>query len=334
VASSDGSDLLNFTEISLSNETSRTKSSRPPTMADTNELNTTNEVNDDNEVNDTTKPNEPREASEPTEPGKIGLRDVCSYAVVINTRLSNENGSVQIEGVYTDFRDAVTNLKSARLEMQHGWIAPTDRDTREAYPYRNKIGAIWSDDGQFLGWGYAWFDPRGGDSVHRVWIARIRVWCRVGEETTPVFDSDDERDLLDDTSDIEFVAFGQQLPGGARFDEDTKDLIFPGEEEQESEEDELAEDDQAEDGLEGDGSEEDALDEGELDEDELDEDAPVWREQTGFHDPDKEEEVFGIEDYDHEYPDWEGEEPDYGEDDVQEDRDEEYELRKLHKKGL
>jgi hypothetical protein len=83
-------------------------------MADTNELN---------------EPNEPREVSEPIEPGKTGLRDLCSYTVVVNTRPRNGKDNITIEGVYTDFRDALTNLKSARLAMEDGCIAPTNRDT-------------------------------------------------------------------------------------------------------------------------------------------------------------------------------------------------------------
>jgi hypothetical protein len=297
------------------------------------------------DMNDLNNTDEPREAGEPTEPGKTGLRDICSYAVIVNTQPGNGDDSIVIEGVYTDFRDAVANLKSARLEMEDGWIAPMDRDTREAYPYRNKIGAVWWED-QFLGWGYAGFDPRGGDSVNRVWIARTRVWFRMGDETTPSFDSDDERDLLDDTSDIGFIAFGQELPGNARFDEDSQDVIFPGEEEQDGEEDGcvqhgLVEDDPAEldfawNELAMDELAENALHKNGLEGDELEGDEPEvysfhkhYREQS-----EDDQEIFdrGIEEEnDHEYDDYD--EAD-SEDDVQEDWDDEYELRKLHQRGF
>jgi hypothetical protein len=323
-------------------------------MADINELNSTNQLNGTNQLNDT---NQPREVSEPTEPGKTGLRDLCSYAVVVNTRPSSGNDNITIEGVYTDFRDAVTNLKSARLAMEDGWIAPTDRDTREAYPYRNKIGAIWSE-GTLLGWGYAWFDPRGGASVNRVWIARTRVWFRRGDEAIPNFASDDERDFLDDTSDIGFVAFGQELPGNARFDEDSQDVIFPGEEEEDGEEDgrvhhgrveddpaemdfaenELAMEELEQNALGKNVLEEDELEEDELEGDELEEDEPeVYPFHKHHHELSEDDHQWisdrGLEEEnDHEYPDWN--EAD-GENDVQEeDWDDEYELRKLHQRGL
>lgn len=309
-------------------------------MADTNELNRTDELSNTNQLNASS---EPRELSEPTEPNKTGLREVCRYAVVVSTRPRSDNDNITTEGVYTNFRDAVTNLKSARLDMEDGWIAPTDRDTRDAYPYRNKIGAIWSED-QFLGWGYAWFDPRGQGSVNRVWIARIR-----DEETRPSYDSADELDLLDDTSDIGFVAFGQQLPGNARFDEDSQDLIFSGEEKQDGEEDgcvqhrrledeydpaeidfaenELGMDELAENALRKNELEGDELDGGELDADYF---HKRYREESEY----EQEEVFdrGSEELnDHEDNDHEEAE---GEDDVQEDWGDEYELRKFHSRGF
>lgn len=58
-----------------------------------------------------------------------------------------------------------------------------------------------------------------------------------------------------------------------------------------------------------------------LDENALEED-DIWRAEKGFHRQEK---------YDHEYPDYEG---DDGEDDIHEDWDDEYELRKLHQKGF
>jgi hypothetical protein len=149
--------------------------------------------------------------------------------VVVNTQPGDRKDSIEIEGVYTDFRDAVANLKLARLGAEDGWIVPMDRETRDNYPYRNKIGQIWADK-QYLGWGYAWFDSRGGDSVNRVWIARARLWCRNDNSASVTYDSDWERDLVDDTSDIEGVSNGQELPGDARFDSRTGDVIFPGEE--------------------------------------------------------------------------------------------------------
>jgi hypothetical protein len=307
-------------------------------MTDTNDLKNTDELNTDelNKTNKLNEPNQPRDVSEPTEPGKTGLRDVCSYAVIVNTQPRSGNEDITTEGVYTNFRDAVTNLKSARLDMEDGWIAPTDRDTRAAYPYPNKIGAIWSED-QFLGWGYAWFDPRGRGSVNRVWIARIR-----DDETIPSYDSADERDLLDDTSNIDLVAFGQQLPGNAMFDEDSQDVIFPGEEEQDGEEDGLVqhggvEDDPAELDFAWNELAMDEITENELRKNELEGDEPeanYFYKQYREGPEDDQEEIFdrGSEEVnDHEDNDYEEA---GGEDYVHEDWDDEYELRKLHQRGF
>jgi hypothetical protein len=156
--------------------------------------------------------------------------------VVVNTQPGDGQDIIEIEGVYTDFRDAITNLKLARLAAEDGWIVPIDCETRDNYPHRNKIGQIWAD-GQYLGWGYAWFDPRGGEAVNRVWIARARLWCHSDDETAAIYDSDEERDLVSDMSDVEFEFRGQELPGNARFDSSTEDLVFPGEEEYDEDDD-------------------------------------------------------------------------------------------------
>jgi hypothetical protein len=218
-------------------------------MADTNETNDMNELNAVNEPRDASKPNEPnapREVSESVEPGKTGLRELCSYTVVLNIQPGNGRDIIEIEGVYTDFRDAVTNLKLARLGAEDGWIAPMDRETRDNYPYRNKIGPIFADE-QYLGWGYAWFDPIGseiGVSVNRVWIARAGLWCRSDDSTIETHDSDEERELVEGTSDVDFEYFGQPLPGNSRYDGKSEDLIFPGEEAYDDEEDSSEDDDQ------------------------------------------------------------------------------------------
>lgn len=209
-------------------------------MADTNEIKDANELNDTHELNGTNElnaVNDPREVSESVEPGKTGLRELCSYTVVLNVQPGNGRDIIGIEGVYTDFRDAVNKLKLARLSAEDGWIAPMDRESRDNYPYRNKIGPIWADE-HYLGWGYAWFDPRGSDdSVNRVWVARARLWCRVDDSTIENYDSDEERELVEDTSDVDFEYSGQPLPGSARYDGESEDLIFPGEEAYDDEED-------------------------------------------------------------------------------------------------
>jgi hypothetical protein len=92
-------------------------------MADANEINDMNELNAVNEPRDASEPNEPnapREVSESVEPGKTGLRELCSYTVVLNMQPGNGRDMIEIEGVYTDFRDAVTNLKLARLGAEDG----------------------------------------------------------------------------------------------------------------------------------------------------------------------------------------------------------------------
>jgi len=190
------------------------------------ELNEPNELNEPRELNETT---EPRELSEPIEPGETGLRDLCSHAVVTTTQHGDGNNTTTIEGVYTNFRDALTNLKSTRLEKENGWIAPINRGARQSYPYRHRIGQIWSGD-QYLGWGYASLDPGSRSLVNCVWIARTRIWTRVDESTIPTWNSDDELDLVGDTSDVVFDAFGRRLPGNARFGGNVGDAIFPGEE--------------------------------------------------------------------------------------------------------
>jgi hypothetical protein len=217
-------------------------------MADTNEINDIHELNAVNEPRDASEPNEPsapREVSESVEPGKTGLRELCSYTVVLNIQPGNGRDIIEIEGVYTDFRDAVNNLKLARLGAEDGWIAPMDRETRDNYPYRNKIGPISADE-QYFGWGYAWFDPIGseiGESVNRVWIGRARLWCRVDDSAIETYDSDEERELVEGTSDLDFEYFGQPLPGNARYDGESEDLISPGEEAYDDEEDSSEDDD-------------------------------------------------------------------------------------------
>jgi hypothetical protein len=179
----------------------------------------------------------------------------------------------------------------------------------------------------------------------------------MGDETIPSLGSDEERDVLDGTSDIGFVAFGQELPGNARFDEDSQDVIFPCEEEEDGEEDgrvhhgrveddpaemdfaenELAMEELEQNVLGKNVLEEDELEEDELEGDELEEDEPEVYSVHKHHgelSEDDQQWIFdrGLEEEnDHEYPDYD--EAD-GEDDGQGDWDDEYELRKLHQRGF
>jgi hypothetical protein len=191
------------------------------------------ELNDNNELND------PDEPDDPDDPMKLQpqLQGTCVYAVLHNTQPGDENDRIDIEGIYMDFRDAVGSLRLLRLGLVDSWIAPMDPDDRENFPHRNRIGEIWRD-GWFLGWGYAWFNPRNGGSVDRVWIQKCSVWRREGGDHLSD-DSDEERQVLGATKDIEFVA-GQDLPEDSTFDERTQDLRFSGEE-GDREEDELEE---------------------------------------------------------------------------------------------
>lgn len=165
------------------------------------------------------------------DPSKRELQDTCAYTVMIHTRCNDGTDIIAVEGVYMDFRDALANLKSTRLIMVDGWIAPVDPETRDNYPYRNRIGLVWSND-QLLGWGYAWFDP-SDLPVNRVWIQDTKTWRRSLEDqhaTALSIDSDMEAQLVEATSAIGYVVYGYDLPKNAKFDSDIEDLVFDEEE--------------------------------------------------------------------------------------------------------
>ena len=170
------------------------------------------------------------------EPSKRKLQDTCAYTVMVHTKYRDGKDIIEVEGVYMDFKDALINLRSTRLVMVNGWIAPVDPETRDKYPHRNKIGPVWSHD-QLLGWGYAWFDPSDA-SVNRVWIQNTKAWSRSAEDqhaTALSVDSDMEAQLVEATSAIGYVVFWRDLPKNARYDSEIEDFVFDEEDDNEHE---------------------------------------------------------------------------------------------------
>jgi hypothetical protein len=176
----------------------------------------------------------------------------------------------------------VKNLKSVRLDMYNGWVVAWGPETRDTYPYRNKIGELWQLEPldfakDRIGWGYRWHD-RVQNSVIRVWLEKTSICSREAGETIGASGFTDKQvQKMYDECEIEFVTSGQPLPEKAWFDENSRDFIWEFEEESGSEDgarvkDGIEENDLAGDFHDEDGFEEEYHDEGGGSDDGCDED--------------------------------------------------------------
>jgi hypothetical protein len=167
------------------------------------------------------------------------MKAVCAWALVTHKEFTEYDDSVDVDGVFIDFKDAVATLKTNRLEEENRWIPPVNADKRDEYPFRNKIGELRSSESSgdfFIGWGYSWFSPGGGDTVFSVFPQRTNIWQRSDQRYNESNLSREERQVLKAESDIAYVAGGEDMPEDARFDKESLDLIFDGEEEDDSDE--------------------------------------------------------------------------------------------------
>lgn len=159
------------------------------------------------------------------------MKAVSAYALVTHTKFIEYDDQVDIDGVFIDFKDAVASLKDARLKAHDSWIPVINAITRDKYPFRNKIGELWSSEGHFIGWGYSWFAlGGGGDFICSVFLQKTNIWQRSSETYNGQALSRKERQVLEAESDIDYVAGGKDMPEDARSDEKTLDLVFDDEE--------------------------------------------------------------------------------------------------------
>jgi hypothetical protein len=124
------------------------------------------------------------------------MKAVCAWALVTHKEFTEYDDSVDVDGVFIDFKDG--NF--------------------------------------FIGWGYSWFSPGGGDTVFSVFLQRTNIWQRSDQRYNESNLSREERQVLKAESDIAYVAGGEDMPEDARFDKESLDLIFDGEEEDDSDE--------------------------------------------------------------------------------------------------
>ena len=196
------------------------------------------------------------------DPNTSGSQDVPTWSIFASV---DRLGVPTPEGQYTNFEEAVKNLRSVRLDMYNGWAVAWGPETRDAYPYRNKIGGLrqlepldFAKDR--IGWGYHWYD-RVQSSVIRVWLEKTSI-C-----SDALGPTDKQVQKMYDECEVEYVALGQSLPEKAWFDEVSRDFIWEVEEEDGSEDGGRAENDPEENDLAGGYGDEDGFGESYLDED-------------------------------------------------------------------
>jgi hypothetical protein len=200
-------------------------------------------------------------------PTTSDLHDVPAWSILASV---DRLGVPTPEGQYTDFEEAVKNLKSVRLDMYNGWVVAWGPETRDAYPYRNKIGELWQPEPldfakDRIGWGYRWYD-RVQNSVIRVWLEKTSICSNAPGPT------DKQVQKMYDECEIDYVALGQSLPEKPWFDEVSRDFIWEVEEEDGSEDGGRVENDPEENDLAGNYGEEDGFGEEYPDEDGIGED--------------------------------------------------------------
>ena len=176
---------------------------------------------------------------------KPELDGMIAYVLVwhIHCAPTDYVDNVTISGVYVDIRDAVSALKRQRLIWHDGWIPARNSDDRDDYPFRNKIGEIYTNDiirPTFIGWGYSWADADSGETatIDRIYLEKTNIAHGNGELVQCLGMSREEVQVLEAESDIDFVAGNEShyFAEGARFDEKTKELIYSSEEEDDSHE--------------------------------------------------------------------------------------------------
>lgn len=149
----------------------------------------------------------------PGESPQPELRGLYVYAVVIHIQsYTDADDIVEIAGVYMNFKDAVTRLKNQRLTIEDGFVVAHDAESRDRYPFCNKIRELRKEDETLIGWGYHWW--RYGELDNRVWIRKTKLWPRSDENFGVDELSDDELQELGAEGDIDYVAYGQGPPGG------------------------------------------------------------------------------------------------------------------------
>lgn len=178
-------------------------------------------------------------SNEPEKPERNLLNGMTAYVVVVHSHFGNNyQDIVSISGVYVDIRDAVSALKKQRLivaeKTEHiGWLSAPDPESRDNYPYRNKIGRFWNGDLGYptlIGWGYSWRGPEGGDNTDCVYLEKTNIWHGSSEVREELKLRREDIQVLEAESDIGYVAGDVYVPENARFDEETNDLIYSSEE--------------------------------------------------------------------------------------------------------
>jgi hypothetical protein len=207
-------------------------------------------------------------------PNTSGPQDVPAWSILASV---DRLGVPTLEGQYPNFEEAVKNLKSVRLDMYNGWVVAWGPETRDTYPYRNKIGELWQLEPldfakDRISWGYRWYD-RVQNSVIRVWLEKTSIGSReAGETVDAPGPTDRQVQKMYEECEIEYVALGQPLPEKAWFDEGTRDFVWEVEEEDGSENGGRVEDGIEENDLAGGYGEEDGFGEEYPDEDGVGED--------------------------------------------------------------
>jgi hypothetical protein len=187
----------------------------------------------------------PLTMSASNEPEKLELNGMTAYVVVTHGHFGTDyQDIVNISGVYVDIKDAVSALKKQRLIVAEkneysGWLSAPDSESRDKYPCRNKIGRLWQYDSgepRFIGWGYSWPSPDGGEGTDRVYLEKTNIWRGSSKVRGELRLNREDIEVLEAQSDIEYVAGDVYVPENARFDEETNDLIYSSEEESDSHE--------------------------------------------------------------------------------------------------
>jgi len=200
------------------------------------------------------------------DPNKSGFQNIRAWSILVSVDKLEQPTS---EGQYTNFEQAVASLKSVRLDMYNDWVTPAGPETRDTYPYRNKIAELWQLEPldfppDKVGWGYRWYD-QAQNSVVRVWMEKTSIWSReAGETIDAPGPTKEEIRKMYRVCEIDYVAFGQAAPDNAWFDEETREFMFQGEGDGDIEDDCRVEDNLGEEDLDGDRSEEDGLEEEDL----------------------------------------------------------------------
>jgi len=165
----------------------------------------------------------------PSQSPQPELKGFCTYVVIIHIRdATHTDDFPTVSGVFMDFKEAVRCLRNQREQIEDGFIPPEDAAARRQHPFRNRIGHLRRSDGTAIGWGYSW-QRKGSEYTNRTWIVKTTLW-RCDDEVHDVGElTKVEMEEMEAQGDVDYVAFGLGGPPNGKFDEASKDFVFPGE---------------------------------------------------------------------------------------------------------